>query len=274
MRATGLVAALALLWGSGFFWIKLSLGGFTPVQITFTRLALGALVLVPIVLIRRLPRPDGARMWGQLANTPLWTVILAALVGSDSRLTRRTVVGVVLGFLGIIVVYEPWNNTADGTVGIIACIEAAASYGLSYIYQGRFLANRGLPPLTLTAAQLTAATAIMAIALPFGGRLAGAPATEPIVAILILGIAGTGPALIINFTLIATEGHIAASVVTYLMPAVALTLGITVLGEPARWTLPIGAVLILAGVALVRRAQTAAPPARPGRSNLPRRRKP
>ncbi|MBN9102309.1 MAG: DMT family transporter [Pseudonocardia sp.] len=295
MRATGLVATLALLWGSGFFWIKLSLAGFTPVQLTFARLALGALVLVPIVLIRRLPRPTGATMWGHLAvsalianalpytlwavaeqsvssgiagvinaTTPLWTVLLAALAGTDSRLSGCTVAGIALGFLGVIVVYEPWNSTAGGTIGIIACIGAAASYGLAYVYQARFLTNRGLPALTLTAAQLTAAAVIMAIALPFGGGLHITPAALPIVAILILGIIGTGLALIINFALIATEGPTAASVVTYLLPAVALALGISVLGEPARWTLPIGAILILAGVALVRIAQSrrAASPSR------------
>lgn len=283
MRATGLIAALALLWGSGFFWIKLSLDGFTPVQLTFARLALGALVLVPIVLIRRLPRPAGAAMWGHLAvsalianalpytlwavaeqtvssgiagvinaTTPLWAVALAALARTDSRLSLRTVAGLMLGFLGVIVVYEPWNNTAGGTIGIIACIGAAASYGLAYVYQGRFLTNRGLPALTLTAAQLTAAAMIMVVALPFSGGLHITPTALPIFAILILGVIGTGLALIINFALIATEGPTAASVVTYLLPAVALALGIAVLGEPARWTLPIGAVFILAGVTLVR----------------------
>jgi drug/metabolite transporter (DMT)-like permease len=290
VRATGLVAALALLWGSGFFWIKLSLGGFTPVQLTFARLALGALVLVPIVLIRQLPRPDGAAMWAHLAvsalianalpytlwavaeqtvssgiagvinaTTPLWTVILAALAGTDSRLSGRTVAGIVLGFLGVIVVYEPWNSTASVTIGIIVCIGAAASYGLAYVYQARFLTNRGFPALTLTAAQLTAAAVIMAIALPFDGGLHITPTALPIVAILILGIVGTGLALIINFALIAIEGPTAASVVTYLLPAVALGLGILLLNEPARITLPFGAALILAGVAVTRRAASKRP---------------
>lgn len=75
----------------------------------------------------------------------------------------------------------------------------------------------------------------------------------PIIAFLILGTIGTGAALIINFQLIATEGATAASVVTYLVPAVAIALGILVLGEPASLALPVGAVLILSGVAMVRR---------------------
>ncbi|HEV7452104.1 MAG TPA: DMT family transporter [Pseudonocardiaceae bacterium] len=71
LRAARLVATLALLWGSGFFWIKLSLGGFTPTQLTFGRLALGTLALWPIVLIRRLARPRGRMIWAHLALSAL-----------------------------------------------------------------------------------------------------------------------------------------------------------------------------------------------------------
>jgi drug/metabolite transporter (DMT)-like permease len=283
VRTTGLIAALALLWGSGFFWIALALDGFTPIQLTFARLALGALVLVPIVLVRRLPRPAGRAKWFHLtvsalianaipytlfavaeqtvssslagvinATTPLWTLLLATATRSDSRLTVRRSAGVALGFVGVIVVFEPWNGLASGTTGgVLACIGAAASYGLAYIYQARFLTNRGLSPLTLTVAQLVIATGILAVALPFSGAIHG-PEALPTVSVLILGIIGTGIALIINFQLIATEGATAASVVTYLVPAIALLLGVLILNEPASLTLPIGGVLILAGVALTR----------------------
>lgn len=286
MRATALIAALALLWGSGFFWIALSLDGFTPVQLTFIRLALGALVLVPIVLIRRLPRPRGRAMWAHLtisalvgnaipytlfavaeqtvpsslagvinATTPLWTVLLAVAVRADTRLTPRRILGVALGFVGVLVLFEPWNASTAGEIGgVLACIGAAMSYGVAYVYQARYLTNRGLSPLTLTAAQLVAATAILALALPVAGGMQADPAALALIAVLILGAIGTGLALVINFTLIATEGPTAASVVTYLVPAVALALGILILDEPARLTLPLGAALILIGVGLVRRA--------------------
>ncbi len=291
MRTTGLIAALALLWGSGFFWIALALDGFTPVQLTFARLALGALVLVPIVLARRLPRPAGRAMWLHLtvsalianaipytlfavaeqtvssslagvvnATTPLWTLLLATATRSDSRLTIRRGAGVALGFVGVVVVFEPWNGVAGGTAGgILACTGAAVSYGLAYIYQARFLTNRGLSPLTLTAAQLVLAAGILALALPFSGAIRS-PEALPIVSVLILGIIGTGIALIINFQLIATEGATAASVVTYLVPAVALLLGVLVLNEPASLALPIGGALILTGVALTRARSRAARP--------------
>jgi drug/metabolite transporter (DMT)-like permease len=288
VRAIALIAALALLWGSGFFWIALSLGGFTPVQLTFLRLALGALVLVPIVLVRRLPRPRGWPIWGHLtisalignaipytlfgiaqqtvpsslagvinATTPLWTVLIATAARTEGPLTPRRALGVALGFVGVLVLFEPWNATTGAQIGgVLPCIGAAASYGLAYVYQGRFLTNRGLSPLTLTAAQLVAASAILAAALPFSGGITAKPPAIAAVAVLVLGVVGTGVALIINFTLIASEGPTAASVVTYLVPVVAIALGVLVLHEPARLTLPIGAILILAGVAFVRRART------------------
>lgn len=283
MRTTGLIAALALLWGSGFFWIALALDGFTPTQLTFARLALGALVLVPIVLWRRLPRPTGRTMWLHLtvsalvgnaipytlfavaeqtvssslagvinATTPLWTLLLAVATSSDSRLTPRRAAGVALGFGGVLVVFEPWNGVAGGTAtGLLACTGAAASYGVAYVYQARFLTNRGFSSLTLTATQLVIAAGLLAFALPVGGAI-HSPGLFAIVAVLILGVIGTGVALIINFQLIATEGATAASVVTYLVPAVALLLGVLVLNEPISLTLPIGGALILTGVALTR----------------------
>lgn len=290
MRAVGLIAALALLWGSGFFWIALALDGFTPTQLTFGRLALGALVLVPIVLARRLARPTGGGMWAHIAvsalvanaipytlfavaeqtvpssvagvvnaTTPLWTAVVAyATSRADAGLTPRRVVGILVGFVGVVVVIEPWRGLLGGSVGgLIATVAAAASYGVAYVYQARFLTGRGISPLTLTAAQLVVAAALLLPTVPYGGSGSG-PTTGSVLALLVLGIAGTGLALVINFTLIATEGPTAASVVTYLLPLVAVALGVAFLDESARWTLAAGGLLILVGVALTRRVQPTA----------------
>lgn len=284
MRATVLVAALALLWGSGYFWIELALGGFTPLQLTFGRLALGALVLLPVVLIRRLPGPRTRAMWGHLAvsallacavpytlfavaeqsvssslagvlnsTTPLWTVLLAVSLRTEGRLSARRIVGVLAGFLGAVIVVEPWSGLLGGSaLGVLACLAAALSYAIAYTYQGRYLTNRGVSSITLTAIQLSIAAAMLAATLPLAGPAPSATTPVPWVAVTVLGVAGTGLALIINFTLIGTEGPTAASVVTYLVPAVALALGIAILDEPARTTLPVGAAVILLGVMLVR----------------------
>lgn len=283
-RATGLVVALALLWGSGFFWIRLALDGFTPVQLTFARLALGALVLVPIVLLRRPPWPSGRRMWAHVAvsallasalpyslfafaeqtvpssvagvvnaTTPLWTVLIAiGVLGAGARLSWLKVLGVAIGFAGVVVIVEPWRGIVGGSIaGLAATVLAALSYATAYVYQERFLTNRGISPLSLTAAQLLVATGMLALVLPFSAS-GIEPTPAAAVAVLILGTAGTGLALVINYTLITTEGATSASVVTYLVPLVALLLGIVLLDEQGQWTLLGGAALILLGVALAR----------------------
>lgn len=292
LRAPALVAALALLWGSGFFWNKLSLAGLSPFQLTFARLALGAAVLGLIVGARRLPLPRTRAMWGHLAvaalisnavpytlfaiaeqtvpsslagtvnaTTPLWTALLAYAASSDTMLTVRRVGGLVVGFAGALILLSPWNATDVGsTLGVVACLGAALSYGLSYVYQARYVTNRGYPPLVLAFGQLCASAGLPALTLPVAPD--GAPQLTGIVllAILMLGIFGTGLAYVINYALIATEGPTAASVVTYLVPAVSGALGVTFLGEPIGPNLLTGAALILLGVALVRRRAVPAPP--------------
>ena len=291
LRAPALVAALALLWGSGFFWIKLSLNGLSPFQLTFARLALGAAVLGIFVAVRRLALPRSRTMWAHLAvaalisnavpytlfaiaeqtvpsslagtinaTTPLWTAVLAYAVSSDTGFTVRRIAGLAVGFTGALILLSPWDAAALGsTAGMLACLGAAVSYGLSYVYQARYVTNRGFPPLVLAFGQICASTVILALILPTAGDPAPQLTGMVVLAILVLGILGTGVAYVINYALIATEGPTTASVVTYLVPAVAVALGVAFLGEPIGPNLLTGAVLILLGVALVRRRDAYAP---------------
>ena len=285
LRAPLLIVALALLWGSGFFWIKLALDGLGPFQLTFARLALGALVLGAIVAARRFPLPRTRTMWAHLtvaalisnaipytlfavaeqtvasslagtinATTPLWTAVIAAGVGVERLASPRRVAGLIVGFGGALVLLSTWDGDVRGTLlGALACLGAAISYGLSYVYQARYVTNRGFPPLMLAFAQMIAATGLLALTLPVAGGEAPELSAKVIVAITVLGVLGTGIAYVINYALITTEGPTAASVVTYLVPAVSVALGAAFLSEPTGLNLLGGAVLILIGVALVQR---------------------
>jgi len=285
LRAPLLIVALAVLWGSGFFWIKLALDGLGPFQLTFARLALGALVLGAIVAVRRLPLPRTRAMWAHLtvaalisnaipytlfavaeqtvasslagtinATTPLWTAVIAAGVGVERLASPRRVAGLIVGFGGALVLLSTWDGDVRGTLlGALACLGAAISYGLSYVYQARYVTNRGFPPLMLAFAQMIAATGLLALTLPVAGGEAPELSAKVIVAITVLGVLGTGIAYMINYALITTEGPTAASVVTYLVPAVSVALGAAFLSEPTGLNLLGGAVLILIGVALVQR---------------------
>ncbi|APU17144.1 DMT family transporter [Actinoalloteichus fjordicus] len=282
-RGTLLLAVLALAWGSNFLWIKIALAGFDPVTLTFGRLALGALVLFAIVGARRLSLPRDAATWGHLtiaallanaapyllfavgetrvdsgiagalnATTPLWTLLLALALRAQNRPTVAQAAGFFLGFLGCLLIFQPWTTHGIDLAGALSCLAAAFSYAVSYLYIGRHLAPRTLSPVTLSACQLLAATGWLALALPFGDVATTTVTAPAVAALLILGVLGTGLAYIVNYALIRTDGAPQASLVSYLLPAISVVLGALFLGEPLAGTL-VGVIVILFGVALSRR---------------------
>jgi drug/metabolite transporter (DMT)-like permease len=276
---------LALLWGSGFLWIKLALRGFTPVQIVLVRLALGALVLIPVALHRGLRFPADRTTWGHLfvaalvanaipytlfgigeqtvdsgvagvinATTPLWTALIAFAVGTDRTATWSRGAGLTLGFVGAMIIFTPWKSASEvASWGGLAILAASASYGISYVYMGKFLTNRGIPPIMLSAAQLVAGTILMILALPLGGLTVPDLRVDAVISLLILGVLGTGVAYVLNYRLITDDGPTLASTVTYLLPVVAVVLGFLVVSEQVTASMVLGMLLVLAGVALVGR---------------------
>jgi len=291
------LALLALIWGSAFLWIKLAIRGFSPVEVTFLRLALGAAVLFPIVLARREALPRSARMWAHItvaalfanavpyllfavaeqtvssstagiinATTPLWTVLLALAVRHQKSVTSWQAAGLIVGFGGALLIFSPWGSASAVTsAGGLECLAASVSYAISYIYMDRYVVRRGLSPITLSACQLLAAAIMLAIALAVTGARAPHPSAVSVAAVAILGIIGTGIAYVLNYQIITREGATIASTVTYLLPVVAIVLGVLVLGENITAMVLAGIALVLAGVALTRRQEksselTAPPP--------------
>ena len=279
------IALLALIWGSAFLWIKLADRGFSPVEVTLARLALGAAVLFVIVRVRREAIPRSGRLWAQIAvaalfanavpyllfavaeqtvdsstagiinaTTPLWTVVLALAVRHQKSVTRWQAAGLIVGFAGAVLIFTPWH-TAGGlfSAGGLECLAASVSYAVSYIYMDRYLARRGIGPVVLSACQLAAAAVMLAIALGVSGVQTPHVTAESVAAIAVLGIVGTGFAYVLNYQIITSEGATVASTVTYLLPVVAIVLGVLVLGESITVTTLAGIALVLAGVALTRR---------------------
>ena len=274
---------LALLWGSNFLLIKVGIRGVSPAQLTLARLALGAVVLVAFVAARREPLPRTATLWGHLAvaavvanvvpyflfgwgeqrvasavagslnaTTPLFTLVIARATGTERRMGPARTVGLLAGFAGAVVALAPWRTGAFTHLGAgqLACLLASASYGVSYVYMRRFLTGRGFPALALAASQLTAATVLLAVTAPLTARQPVTLTAAVTVSVLALGLLGTGAAYVLNYRLIADEGPTAASTVTYLLPVVALALGILVLEEAVSWTLFAGTALVLLGIAV------------------------
>jgi drug/metabolite transporter (DMT)-like permease len=287
IRAASLtrVALLALIWGSGFLWIELSLRGFTPVQLTLGRLALGALALALILWRGRIRTPFERNLWGHLivaallanaipyllfgigqqyvasnlagainATTPLWTLAIAYATRTERSITTIRVGGLLLGFTVGLLILSPWQTAGTSLGGALACLAASASYGASFVYMGRYLTNRGLSPLVLSAAQLVAATGWLTLASPFGGFDSPEWRTDAVIALFILGAIGTGAAYVLNYRIITDDGPILASTVTYLLPVVAVILGWLALGERITGQMAAGVAVVLLGVALSRRA--------------------
>lgn len=294
------LALLAAIWGSSFLWIKLALRGLSPVEVTFARLALGAAVLFVIVAVRRYQVPRSPRAWAHIAvaavfanavpyllfalgeqkvssstagilnaTTPLWTVVIALATRHERKLSLLRGAGLAVGFAGALLVFAPWQDQS-GTIsaGAIECLAAAISYGISYVYMDKFIARRGISPVALSACQLLVAAVILAIVLGVVGAPSPRLSGTVVASIAILGLIGTGVAYALNYQIITSDGATAASAVTYLLPVVAVILGVAVLGESLTALTAAGIVLILAGVAVMRRRDqpTADPARRPAAS--------
>jgi drug/metabolite transporter (DMT)-like permease len=284
------IALLALIWGSAFLWIKLADRGFSPVEVTLARLAAGAAVLFAVMLARRDRVPRSPRLWASIviaalfanaapyllfalaeqtvssstagvinATTPLWTAILALAVRHQESLTRWQGAGLVIGFAGGVLIFSPWRTTSElFSAGGLESLAASVSYAVSYIYMDRFLARRGVGAIVLSACQLAAAAVMLAVALGVSGAPAPRPTAESVAALAVLGIVGTGFAYVLNYQIITSDGATVASTVTYLLPVIAIALGVIVLSEEVTAMTLGGIALVLAGVALTRRRPKAA----------------
>ncbi|GAA2664170.1 MULTISPECIES: DMT family transporter [Actinosynnema] len=278
------MGVLALVWGSSFLWIKVALTGLSPVQIALARTALGALTLVAVLLASGQRLPRGKALWGHLAvaalfnntvpfvlfavgeqtvdsgvagvlnaTTPLWTLLLGLALGTERGGSRARLVGLGLGFAGVLLIFAPWQRGGLASWGALACLVAAASYAVAYTYIGRTVSGRGASSMQLSSAQLVVGSGLTALALPAGGLERPHMSWQPLLAVAVLGVLGTGLAFLLNYRLIEDEGPTNATVVGYLLPVVSVLLGAVFLGEALNLRVVAGMVVVLAGVAMTRR---------------------
>ncbi|MDQ0911180.1 drug/metabolite transporter (DMT)-like permease [Streptomyces canus] len=275
------MAVLALLWGSGFLWIKLALDhGLSPAQITIARCVLGTAVLFLLARAagQRLPRSRST--WGHLivaalfcnaipfalfavgeqsvdsgvagvlnATTPLWSLLIGVLLGTDRDLRPLRLTGLLLGFAGTVLIFAPWHRSGLLTWGALALLAAATSYAVAFAYMARKLTS-GQAPLALSTAQLLMATGWTTLSLPFAGPVD--TDLTGLAAVTALGVLGTGVTFYLNYRLIADEGPTTAATVGYLLPVVSVTLGAVLLDERVGPRVLAGMAIVLTGVALTR----------------------
>ncbi|BCB74020.1 DMT family transporter [Phytohabitans flavus] len=278
------IGVLALLWGSGFLWIKVALNhGLSPVQITVSRCVLGTAVLIGLALAARQRLPRSVTVWRHLAvaallcnalpfalfavgertvdsglagvlnaTTPLWTLLIGLAIGVE-RFAAARIAGLLLGFCGVLLIFAPWH--AHASWGAFALLGAAASYGAGFVYMGRWLTGRGTAPIALSAAQLIAATGWSLVALPAAGPVR--VDSTGMAAVVVLGVFCTGVTFYLSYRLIADEGPTSAATVGYLLPVVSVALGAAVLDERLGVRVLAGMAVVLLAVALTRRTTPA-----------------
>ena len=190
------------------------------------------------------------------ATTPLWTaVIAAAALLPGERLDRRRVGALLAGLAGVLVIVEPWHSGIGGQVlGEVACLAAAACYGVGFVFTSRYILGT-MPPSAAAVGQIVSG-AVMAVVI--GAVATGVAGDTPhldahiVGAVLMLGALGTGLAFLLSFHLQATTGATATSAVTFLMPFVGVLLGVLVLDEKVGWNVALGGALVLVSAVRVR----------------------
>ncbi|MGW9434836.1 DMT family transporter [Streptomyces sp. NPDC055607] len=274
--------ALALVWGFSFLFIKVGTEGFAPLQVAFGRLLFGTAVLAVALVVKRDRLPRGARVWGHLAvaafllnalpfslfayaeltipstlagicnaTTPLWGMLLSLVALSEDRPTRVRAAGLGIGFVGVLTVLGAWQGFSglDAT-GTTLALLASFSYAVGWIHVRRTLAGSGASNLSLAGSQVGLATLQLAVFTPLFTSAPESVELLPLLAVIALGALGTGYAMLLQYGIVAEVGPTTASMVTYFIPVIAATAGVTLLGERLGWNTPVGAVVVLAGAAL------------------------
>jgi drug/metabolite transporter (DMT)-like permease len=285
-RGWALFIAMCLIWGTPYLLIKVAVSDISPVTVVFLRTVIGALILVPIALVRGNFGP-ALRHWRWIvlytaveialpwflvsdaelrlsssltgllvAATPFVGVVLGKLTGSDDRFDARRLLGLVVGFVGVAVLVGLNVSARDlGAAGEIGLV--AICYAVGPLIISRKLADG--PPIGVVALSLVLAAIVYA---PLGltHLPAAIPPPQVLLAIGLLGVVCTALAFLLFFALISEVGPVRATIITYVNPAVALGLGVWLLGEPFTIGAVVGFALILLGLFLAtRRARRAAP---------------
>jgi drug/metabolite transporter (DMT)-like permease len=272
-RAWALFAAVSVVWGTPYLFIKIAVEEMSPGFVAWSRLALAAAVLLPVAI--RLGAFRGLRMrpllafaavemaipwpligFGEqrvsssltailIATVPLFVALLALRFDHSERPTRARFAGMLVGLLGVVVLVGIDIGGRSGELlGAGAVLLAAFGYAVGPMLVKRHFAD--VDPLGPITAAITIATLML---LPFGvaDMPTETPSAEAIASIVALGLICSALAFLLFFRLIAEAGPSRATVITYVNPIVALALGVAILGEEVTTGAVAGLLLILAG---------------------------
>lgn len=289
---------LAGIWGSSFLLMKIGLRSLAPLQIAGLRILAGTGALLVLLSLTKGALPRSRAVWGHLmvtgfflgtlpfslfaaseervssalagignATTPLATVLFGLLLLPAERLPGRKLAAVAAGFLGVLVILQPWEALGrPDPVGFGMTLVAGASYGIGWTYVRRNVAKADLGGLAMPTAQLL--TSLLQIALVVLGWWAlhrdtfttpwsvrpdatSGSALWPLLAVLALGVVGTGLAYMLQFDVVRAAGATVGATVTYLIPVVSVVLGVALLHEQLAWPQVVGAAIVLGSAVVI-----------------------
>ena len=273
---------LSVLWGGSFFFVGVAVRDLPTLTIVVLRVGLAAVVLWGVVAVLRRPVPSDPRawiaflgmgvlnnvipfgliVWGQQtvasglasilnATTPLFTIAVAGFLLSDERVNGRKLIGMVAGFLGVVVMIGPDVLSGLGTdlLAQIACLGGALSYAFAGVFGRRFKRLK-IDPIVVAAGQVTGSTLVLApLALVIDRPWAlSMPPPSTWAAIVGLAVLSTALAYILYFQILQRAGATNLLLVTFLIPVSAIALGILFLREHLSSLEIMGMVLIGVGL--------------------------
>ncbi len=284
-RATIAFVVLGLIWGSNFIFMKWASETITAGQVTLLRVLFG---FVPVVLYAATRRsfawrhvryvhhfvvmsllatsvyyyafaagtsllPSGIA--GALSGAiPLFAFLSAAIFLRSEQVTPRRLLGVVIGFAGVLLIARPWAATdAVDVTGVLYMLLGSASVGLSFVYAKKFLTGLDIAPAALTTYQIGLALLTLGIVTDLDGITLVADDARALLGLVVgLGILGTGVAYILYYYIVDRLGAVTASSATYIPPVVALAIGWLLVDEPLDGLDAVAVLLILTGVVVLR----------------------
>jgi len=273
--------ALGLIWSSSFLWIKIAVQEMSPITLVAYRVLFGLLFGVVVIMIQRVSLPRDIKVWIPVlllgisnvaipffliswgeqsinsgvaaildATVPLFSLVIAHFLLEDDKMTAPKVVGLLIGFAGVIILMsKDIGGSSSSLLGQGAVILACVFYAGSGIYARKNTENT--PTILRSAGPLISATVVMWL----GSFLFESPVKTPHlqitwIALLWLGILGSGVAFVLVYYLIHEIGPTRASMVTYTFPLGGVLLGFLFLHESLSWQIILGGALIIASLAV------------------------
>ncbi len=278
---------MSVIWGLPYLFIRIAVHDLSPVVLVFARTAIGALILLPIVVWRGelrglfrsgIPLLAFASVeigvpWLMLASAeqkitsslagllvsavPLVGVVIATSLGNREHLGVASIGGLLLGVAGVAGIVG-FDLRASDWVALVEMGVVVVAYAVGPVIVSRYL--NGLPSMGVIAVSLAACAVVY---LPFAAQKwpQSVPPAGAIESVAVLAVVCTAVAFVLFFALIAAIGPVRATVITYINPAVAALLGVTVLHENFTIGMAVGFVLVIAGSVLATRGRRAAAPA-------------